>query len=84
MGAHCRSSCTILVWIIFAWIDLIYAFYVGIASVYSLTKTHETNEKNDFGQIWLGVFYAVVNIIFVLWTILVAKNARREIKDGVE
>ena len=61
------------------------AFYVGIKSVYLLTKTHdETNEKNDFGQIILGVFYAVINIIFVLWTILVAKSARREIKDGVE
>ena len=49
-----------------------------------LTKTHETNEEKEFGQIMLGVFYAVVNIIFVLWTILVAKSARREIKDGVE
>ena len=64
--------------------DLIYAFYVGIKSVYLLTKTHETNDKNEFGQILLGVLYAVVNIIFVLWTILVAKSARREIKDGVE
>ena len=84
LGAHCRSSCTIFVWIIFAWMDLIYAFYVGIKSVYLLTKTHETNEEKEFGQIMLGVFYAVVNIIFVLWTILVAKSARREIKDGVE
>ena len=84
LGAHCRSSCTILVWIIFAWMDLIYAFYVGINSVILLTKTHETNEENRFGQFILGVFYAVVNIIFVLWTILVAKSARREIKDGVE
>jgi hypothetical protein len=49
-----------------------------------LTKTHETNEEKEFGQIMVGVFYAVVNIIFVLWTILVAKSARREIKDGVE
>ena len=61
--------------------DLVYAFYVGIKSVYLLT---DKDEKNDFGKIMVGVFYAVVNIIFVLWTILVAKSARREIKDGVE
>ena len=38
VGAHCRSRCLILIWMIFAWMDLVFAIYVGIKSIYSLAK----------------------------------------------
>ena len=48
LGAHCRSSCTILIWIIFAWMDLVYGVkYLGFFSDRSL-KTRE--KYNSFAQ----------------------------------
>ena len=42
------------------------------------------DEKKEFARFILGVLAAVANIIFFLWAFLVAKHARKEIKEGVE
>ena len=80
-GAHFRSSKAIFVWMFFQIIALIYAFYVGGKSVVCLTKAHAEKEVNS-GWLIYGIFISVTNILFVLWTILVAKAARSEIKVG--
>ena len=80
LGAHYRNSTAILVWMIFELVILMYASYVGVILVILLTRQHG-DEQLSFGWVIYGIFMSATNILFILWTILVAKGARNEIKE---
>merc|ERR1711988_1881933 len=73
-GAHTRSSQAILVWIILAIIECIIIAVLAILAVVYVVA------HGEIGVALIGVIIFAAMIIFTIWTIIVAKNARMEIE----
>jgi len=74
-GAHTRNSTAILVWMILAAIECIWVIVIAIFAIIGLIGGGAGG-----GAIFAIIIFAGI-IFFLIWTIIVAKNARNEIKD---
>ena len=73
-GAHKRHSIAILVWMVLAILECTLAYILAGLIFFLLLLIHPIFE--------IGIFLSVY-IILLIWTIIVAENARKEIKaDG--
>ena len=79
-GAYTRNSKALLVWIILAILS-----YIGLAIIYILVL-FAIEDKNIVVMEWFKYEVVVVTMVFMvgtipflIWTIIVAKNARKEI-----
>ena len=88
-GAHARNSAALLVWIVLAVIESVYLCLIVILfSV--LPFAISSFRPASFHQIpdWIWVIYVIYFaayfgiFLFTILTIIVAKNARKEIKEG--
>ena len=94
-GAHTRNSTAILVWMSLAILDCI---GLAIMAILGIIGILEIGEKGfEFVQVLPGqskgvaVGYAVIFVVFCIgiilfeiWTIIVAKNARKEIENTTD
>ena len=78
-GAYARSSTAILVWIILAIIECICMCVLTVLIVIALGYAKVLH----LIHILVVAIYAGI-ILFTIWTIVIAKNARIEIKEGFE
>merc|ERR1711935_183721 len=90
-GAVKRSSTAILVWMILAIVQCIGFAAIAILAVVAMSvvagAASGVTADVAVAGITAGVIVIVVYggmILFVIWTIIVAKNARREIDEGVQ
>ena len=75
-GAHTRNSTAILVWMVLAILSCIGYVILVVLGVIAIA---------DAGAAGAGVVFIVFMvgiILFQIWTIIVAKNARKEIEAG--
>ena len=80
-GAHARNHTAILIWMIFAILQCIGAV---IAAIYCTILVVGVNKKLTEDQLIICIaliIYMVVIIFFEFCTIIVAKNARKEIQQ---
>ena len=76
-GAHKRHSTAILVWMVLAILECILAYILAGLIFFLLLLIHPM-----FEIVAIFIFISVY-IILLIWTIIVAENARKEIKaDG--
>jgi len=75
-GAHTRNSTAILVWMILAIIQIIALVILAALLVFGIAYVGAVEITT---LIPLIIF--VVMILFMIWTVVVAKNARIEIKE---
>ena len=80
-GAYTRNSTAILAWIILAILSYIGLVIIGILCIFivffdeRLIRGHPEKELAMF----FSLVFMVGTILFQIWTIIVAKNARKEI-----
>merc|ERR1711973_795318 len=77
-GASKRNSTAILVWMILAIIECIVFAILAILAIVGLGYVR----SEAIGYAIIGIIIFIGLIFFHIWTIVVAKNARREIKEG--
>ena len=81
LGTHSRNSLAILVWIFLATLSCIGN---AIIAVMAIIVFAQTGEGAGAGAIAVSVgiiLFFIGMIVFEIWTIIVAKNARKEIED---
>ena len=76
-GAHARNRTAILVWIVLAIIDCIILCVIIVIFVIAVAYGGAVHWM--FGMVVIAIYGG--NILFDIWTIIVAKNARREINE---
>ena len=76
-GAHTRNSTAILVWMVLAIIECI---ILGIVIVLFIIAITYAGFFHWIIALVVAIYAGI--ILFIIWTIVVAKNARREIKEG--
>ena len=76
-GAYKRQSTAILIWMVLACISCIW--YAGMA-VILVTTAAATGEESVIVYIYIAILTGL--IFSMIWTIIVAKNARKEIEAG--
>ena len=91
-GAIKRNSKAILVWIILAIIECIALAVEAALLVIGLSLSNETIAEvsevplKDVSAVKAGMvfflLFCIGGIFFTIWTIIVAKNARKEIQNG--
>ena len=82
-GAHTRNSTAILVWMvlaIFSCIGLAIMAVLGIIGIAHLGAAGAAGGAVGVGVVFIVFFIGI--ILFQIWTIIVAKNARKEIEAG--
>ena len=81
-GAHTRNSTAILVWMVLAILSCIGYAILAVVSVILIAVAGA--EYGPGGVVVLVVFivFMIGIILFQIWTIIVAKNARKEIEAG--
>ena len=83
-GAHARNSAALLVWIVLAVIESVYLCLIVI--LFSLVPFAKINGAQIPDWVWvIYVIYVAAYFgifLFTILTIIVAKNARKEIKEG--
>ena len=75
-GAHTRNSTAILVWMVLAIIECICLCVITVLFVIAVAYAGVLH--------WIVILVVAIyagTILFTIWTIVVAKNARREIKE---
>ena len=83
-GAHTRNSTAILVWMILAILSCIgYAILtvVGVAAIAGAGAATGAGGE-AVGVAVVFIIFMIGIILFQIWTIIIAKNARREIEAG--
>ena len=79
-GAHTRNSTAILVWMVLAILSCIgYAILTALVVVAAGAAGAE-GEAVGFAVVW--IVFMIGSILFEIWTITVAMNARKEIEAG--
>ena len=82
-GAHKRNSTAILVWMVLAilsCIGLAIMAVLGIIGIAHLDAAGAAGGAVGVGVVFIVFFIGI--ILFQIWTIIVAKNARKEIEAG--
>ena len=85
-GAHARNSAALLVWIVLAVIESVYLCLIVI--LFSLLPFAINSFRITQIPDWVWVIYVIYVaayfgiFLFTILTIIVAKNARKEIKEG--
>ena len=74
-GAYTRNSKALLVWIVLAILSYIGLAIIGILACYAFVV--QGSKKEIAVLVW--IVFMVGTIPFLIWTIIVAKNARKEI-----
>ena len=87
LGAAIRNATAIIVWIVFAVIKLIFWLIVTIAVIVGLAMVDDNvpdSKGKDLAIGWVvfGLILAIVEIIYTIWSIYVAKKAIDEIREG--
>ena len=82
-GAHTRNRTAILVWMVLTILSCIGYAILAVLGVIGIVHAGESGAGGDAVSV-LVVFivYMVGIILFQIWTIIVAKNARKEIEAG--
>ena len=86
-GAHTRNSTAILVWMVLAVLSCIgYAILtiLGVVAIARLNAYASAYSAAGDAVAFIVVFIVIMigMILFQIWTIIVAKNARKEIEAG--
>ena len=73
-GAHTRNGTAILVWMVLVMINLVWIVIIVILAIITLVG-------GASGSL-IGLIVIYIGLIFyVIWTLIVAKNARKEIEN---
>ena len=84
-GAHTRNSTAILVWMILAVLscigDAIMAIF-GVLAIAHAGAAGAGGAGETVGAVAVFLVFFIGIILFQIWTIIVAKNARKEIEAG--
>ena len=73
-GAHTRNGTAILVWMVLVMINLVWIVIIVILAIIALVG-------GASGSL-IGLIVIYIGLIFyVIWTLIVAKNARKEIEN---
>ena len=81
-GAHTRNSTAILVWIVLAVLACIGYAIMAILGVVVIAHAGAAGGEDALGVAVVFIVIMIGIILFQIWTIIVAKNARREIEAG--
>ena len=82
-GAHTRNSTAILVWMVLAILSCIGYAILAVLGVIAIVHAGEAGAGGDAVSVLVVFIVFMVGIIlFQIWTIIVAKNARKEIEAG--
>ena len=79
-GAHTRNSTAILVWMILAILSCIGLAIMGVFVVIAIAHLYAGEEQ--VVVVTVSIVFMIGTILFQIWTIIVAKNARKEIEAG--
>jgi hypothetical protein len=80
-GAHTRNSTAILVWMVLAILSCIGYAILAIFGVIAIAHAG-AGAGEAVGVVAVFIVFMIGIILFQIWTILVAKNARKEIEAG--
>ena len=79
-GAHTRNSTAILVWMVLAILSCI--GYVILTVIGVIVVVHAGAAGAAVGVGVVLIVFMIGMILFQIWTIIIAKNARKEIEAG--
>jgi len=79
-GAHTRNSTAILVWMVLAILSCIGDTILAVLGVVEIAgAAGAEGEAQAVGAVIVFIVFMIGIILFQIWTIIVAKNARKEI-----
>ena len=85
-GAHTRNSTAILVWMVLAILSCIGYAILTIFAVIAIAHAGAAGAAGAAGKavgvVVVLIVFMIGIILFQIWTIVIAKNARREIEAG--
>ena len=82
-GAHTRNSAAILVWMVLAILSCIGYAILAVLAVVLVAHAGAAGAAGDAVTVVVVLIVFMIGIIlFQIWTIIIAKNARKEIKAG--
>ena len=82
-GAHTRNSTAILVWMVLAILSCIGYAILAILGVVAIAHAGAAGAPGEaVGVVIFFIIFMIGIILFQIWTIIVAKNARKEIEAG--
>ena len=79
-GAHTRNSTAILVWMVLAILSCIGLAITAVLGIIGIAHLGAAGAAVGVGVVFIVFFIGI--ILFQIWTIIVAKNARKEIEAG--
>ena len=80
-GAHARNHTAILIWMVFTILQCIGAVSAGIYLTILVVGGNKKLMGDELIIFIVLIIYIVVVILFQIWTIFVAKKARKEIQQ---
>ena len=84
-GAHTRNSTAILVWMVLAILSCIGYAILTVLGVVGIAHAGAAGAGGEaVGFVAIIVVFMIGIILFQIWTIIVAKNARKEIETGMK
>ena len=82
-GAHTRNSTAILVWMVLAILSCIGYAILAVLAVVVVAHAGAAGAAGDAVTVVVVLIVFMIGIIlFQIWTIIIAKNARKEIEAG--
>ena len=82
-GAHTRNSTAILVWMVLAILSCIGYAILTVLGVVAIAHAGAAGAGGEaVGVAVVFIIFMIGIILFQIWTIIVAKNARKEIEAG--
>ena len=82
-GAHTRNSKAILVWMVLAILSCIGYAILAILGVVAIAHAGAAGAPGEaVGVVIFFIIFMIGIILFQIWTIIVAKNARKEIEGS--
>ena len=80
LGAHNRNSTAILVWMVLAILSCIGYAILAVLGVRAIAHASAAGAAGKVAVVFIVFMIGI--ILFQIWTIIVAKNARKEIEAG--
>ena len=87
-GAKMRNPTAILVWMVFAIIEVVWLIVVAVMAIIAaiavsgVASQHNLNAGGSIAIYIVFIIFVGALILFKIWTIIVAKKAREEIQVG--
>ena len=82
-GAHTRNSTAILVWMVLAILSCIGYAILAVLAVVVVAHAGAAGAAGDaVTMVVVLIIFMIGIILFQIWTIIIAKNARKEIEAG--